>query len=293
MSVFLLVVAILGVSASGPLMAAISAPALAIAFWRNALATIVLAPVALSAGRRELTGQSRRRWLLIVFAGVMLAAHFATWISALKLTSVAAAIALVSMQVLWVVLIETLRGQRSSAAVLVGCVVAVGGVLAITGVDVTVSREALLGDVLALAGGLFAALYVIAGSRVRATMGTTSYTFGVYGVCSLATLALCLLFGVELVGFSSRDWMLIAAVAVCAQFLGHSIINHLLAVMPPVVISLALLLEVPTAAMLAAVFLGEALPWATYLGLALILVGLAVVMLGRGRARPEESLVAD
>ena len=38
---FLAVVAVLGVSASGPLMAATAAPAFAIAFWRNAAATVV------------------------------------------------------------------------------------------------------------------------------------------------------------------------------------------------------------------------------------------------------------
>ncbi len=42
----LAVVGILGVSASGPLMAGTSAPALAIGFWRNALGTLAIAPFA-------------------------------------------------------------------------------------------------------------------------------------------------------------------------------------------------------------------------------------------------------
>ncbi|RLV54695.1 DMT family transporter [Aeromicrobium phragmitis] len=293
MTVLLLAVAILGVSASGPLMAATTAPALAIAFWRNATATVLLAPAALTRGRPELVGLTRRHWTVVVFAGVMLAAHFATWISSLKLTSVAAAIALISMQVLWVVLIDILRGVWPGPGVLVGCVLAIAGVFVITGVDLSLSREALLGDGLALAGGLFAALYVVAGARARETLGTTTYTFLVYGVCAATLLVACVLSGVQLGGFSARDWALIAAVTVCAQFLGHSIINHLLAVMTPVVISLALLLEVPVGAMLAAVFLGEALPWATYGGLVLILAGLAVVTLARGRRQPTETLVGD
>lgn len=283
MSVFLLAVAILGVSASGPLMAAIAAPALAIAFWRNAAATVVLAPFALTVGRRDLARLERRRWALVVFAGVMLAGHFATWIAALKLTSVAAAIALVSMQVLWVVAIEAFTGGRTRPAVLAGCVLAFLGVLAITGVDLGISREALIGDALAFAGGLFAALYVVAGGRARATMNTTTYTFCVYGVCSMTIALLCLAFGVGLTGLSERDWWLIAGVVVCAQFLGHSVINHLLAVISPVVISLALLLEVPAAAVLAAIFLGETLPWGTYAGLVLILAGLALVVSAQSR----------
>ena len=45
----LLAVAIAGVSLSAPLIAATAAPALAIAFWRNAMASGVLSPFALAA----------------------------------------------------------------------------------------------------------------------------------------------------------------------------------------------------------------------------------------------------
>jgi drug/metabolite transporter (DMT)-like permease len=81
-------------------------------------------------------------------------------------------------------------------------------------------------------------------------------------------------------------WLLLAAVTVCAQLLGHSLFNHLLAVMSPTVISLVLLLEVPGAALLAAVFLGQAPPAGVYVGLLLVLVGLAVVV--RARRAPTE-----
>jgi drug/metabolite transporter (DMT)-like permease len=46
-----------------------------------------------------------------------------------------------------------------------------------------------------------------------------------------------------------------------------------------------ILLEIPGAALLAALFLGETLPWGTYLGLALILAGLGVVVLSQNRGR--------
>jgi drug/metabolite transporter (DMT)-like permease len=49
-----------------------------------------------------------------------------------------------------------------------------------------------------------------------------------------------------------------------------------------------LLLEVPGAALLAAVFLGQAPPWGVYAGLVLILVGLAVVVSARHTPAPVE-----
>lgn len=279
----LLIVAIVGVSASGPLMAAITAPALAIAFWRNAAATVILAPSALTRHELRLSRD-------VVWAGVLLAGHFATWIAALKLTSVAAAISLVSLQVVWVALIQAFGGLRFPLAVLGGSVLAIAGVIVITGVDFALSREALLGDLLALGGGVFAAGYVVLGARVRAVSTTTSYTFVCYGVCSIVLLAAAVLSRTDLVGFSQRDWLLIAAVTVSAQLLGHSVVNHLLAFIAPVVMSLILLLEVPLAAMLAAVFLSESLPIGTYGGLALIVAGLVWVIVRRPVPPPPEGV---
>lgn len=280
MNALLAVVAILGVSASGPLMAGTAAPALAIALWRNAAGSVVLAPFALRQ-RGELVAQSRRGWLTTAFAGAMLAAHFATWVSALKLTSVAAATALVTTQLVWVVLIDRIRGQRTTRGVLVGMGLAVAGVFVISGVDFSLSTRALTGDLLAIAGGLFAALYLLAGSKVRESWSTTSYTFVCYGMCAAILLATCLVAGVDLTGFSTKVWLLIAAVTISAQLLGHSLLNHLLAVMSPSLISLLLLFEVPGAALLAGIFLDQTPPVGVYVGLALILAGLVVVVVRR------------
>lgn len=285
-------IAVLGVSASGPLMAAAAAPALAIAFWRNAAAAVVLTPFAARSARR---GDRLPKALVgrTMLAGALLALHFATWVQALKLTSVAAATALVTTQLLWVVLIDRLGGTKVSRAVLVGCGLSIIGVVTISGVDFSLSREALAGDVLAIVGGGFAAGYVIVGAGIRRTVSTTVYTTWCYGTCAVLLLVAAVLTGTSLTGFSAQAWALIAGVTVCAQFLGHSLLNHLLAVMSPLVVSLTLLLEVPGAAILAAVFLDEALPAGTYLGVGLMLAGLAVVVLTRREPLPDEPLVAD
>lgn len=284
MNALLAIIAVLGVSASGPLMAGTAAPALAIAFWRNAAGTMALAPFALSRNLGELRDQDRRGWRTTAFAGAMLAAHFATWVSALKLTSVAAATALVTTQLVWVVLIDRLRGQRTTRGVLVGMTLAIAGVVVISGVDFSLSARALSGDLLAIAGGLFASLYLIAGSEIRETWSTTVYTFSCYGICAALLLVACLVTGIDLTGFAAKTWLLIAAVTICAQLLGHSLLNHLLAVMSPGLISLLLLLEVPGAAFLAGIFLDQTPLFGVYVGLALILAGLAVVVVRRPQA---------
>ncbi len=100
-----LAVAVFAVSSSAPLIAFAAAPALAVAFWRNMLAVAVLSPFALTRRRSEFrfvtSGAGRREGMFCVLSGMALAAHFAAWMPSAKLTSVAAATALVATQPVW------------------------------------------------------------------------------------------------------------------------------------------------------------------------------------------------
>lgn len=280
---FLAVIGILGVSASGPIMAATAAPALTIAFWRNALGAVAMGTPALLGNRNGIKNLTRDELKWSAIAATALALHFACFVTSVKLTSVAAATALVCLQAAWIALFQWVRGRRPARAIILGLGVALAGVVVITGFDVGVSGQALLGDVLALAGGALAAIYTLAGSRARKSMSTTLYTGICYSMASLLLLGLCLVFRQPLISLPPEAWWGILAVTVAAQIFGHTIFNHLLATISPLVVSMMILLEIPGAALLAAYFLGETLPSGTYWGLGLIIAGLAVVVTRQGR----------
>ena len=274
-------VGVLGVSTSGPLIAATLAPALAIAFWRNALATAVMLPYALLRGRADLARLRGRELRLTLAAGALLAAHFATWVPSLRYTSVASSTALVCMQAVWAALFARLAGERLPRRAWLGMALALLGVLLVTGVDAALSARALLGDLLALAGGIFSGAYVVLGAQVRRTVSTTAYTTACYGTCALLLLALCVLSGQALTGYSADAWARIAALTVLAQLLGHSVFNLVLRTTSPTVVSLVILFEVPGAAVLAALALDDRPPAAALPALARLLAGIAVVSSGR------------
>jgi drug/metabolite transporter (DMT)-like permease len=62
------------------------APSLSIAAWRLTLASIILAPIVLSRHRDELSRLTRSELARAAAAGLLLAMHFATWISSLEFT---------------------------------------------------------------------------------------------------------------------------------------------------------------------------------------------------------------
>lgn len=282
----LLVVAVCAVSTSGPIMATVAAPALAVAFWRNALGAAASSGYALVRHRSELVGLGPRRIRAIALSGLLLALHFAMWVPSLRLTSVASATALVCTQPLWSVLITRLQGRAVAGRVWVGLAVALGGAVLITGVDVAHSGRALVGDLLALAGGVFAAGYVAVGESVRRTVSTASYTSICYSVAALVLLGACLVGRESLGGYSARTWVLLAILTLLAQLLGHSIVNHVLESTSATVVSLVLLFEVPGAALIAALWLGETPPAAAVPAIGLLLAGLGLVVSARSRSAP-------
>jgi len=274
----LLTVALVAVSTSGPLIVATAVPALAIAFWRNAMAVGVLLPTALLTCRDELRALSRRELRLTAVAGLMLALHFATWVPSLSYTSVASATALVATQPVWAALLSGRRGVPVGRAVWIGIGVAMSGALLLTGVDLQVSGRALFGDVLALVGGAFAAAYMVAGSEVRRSVSTTTYTTLCYSATAVMLLVVCVVGQQSLSGYDTDDWLKLAALTVGAQLLGHSLFNVVLRNVTPTVVSLSLLIEIPGAALIAAVFLGQTPPLMAVPAAALLVAGLGLVI---------------
>lgn len=274
----LLAVALVAVSTSGPLIAATAAPALAIAFWRNAMASAVLVPAVLLTCRDELRGLDRRERRLALLAGILLALHFATWVPALSYTSVASATALVATQPVWAALLTRVRGEVVARQVWTGVAVAVSGALLLAGADLSVSGRALVGDALALAGGAFAAAYIAAGSEVRRSVSTTTYTALCYSTTALLLLAVCVAGRQQLTGYDADDWLKLLALTAGAQLLGHSLFNVVLRRVHTTVVSLAVLLEIPGAALVAALFLGQQPPLLAVPAAGLLVAGLALVI---------------
>lgn len=274
----LIAVAVAAVSTSAPLIRFAAAPALAIALWRNLLATAVLAPVALVTVRPELAALDARQRRLAVAAGVLLAAHFATWVPSLSFTSIASSVALVATQPVWAALIARWRGASVPRAAWLGIGVAVAGAVLLTGVDVQISARALLGDLLALAGGAFAAAYVTVGAEVRASVSTTAYTTVCYGTAATVLLAVCLASGQQLTGYPAGTWWALVGLTAGAQLLGHSVFNRVLRTTSATVVSVAILFEIVGAAVLARIWFGESPPAVALPAAALIAVGVVVVV---------------
>lgn len=276
----LLGVAVVAISTSAPLIRGADAPTLAIAAWRNLLSLPVLGLFVLL--RRDLRGawrsRSERDRRLSLLAGALLAAHFATWIPSLSYTSVASSVALVATQPVWAALIARQRGEQISRRRWIGIGLALAGTLVLTGVDLSISRRALFGDLLAMVGGMLAAAYVTVGADVRRHVTTAVYALACYATAAMLLLALCLGTGQVMTGFDRDTWLAIGGLVVGAQLLGHTLVNFVLRTISPTAVSVAILFEILGATLIARVAFGETPPAGAWPAALLIAVGVVVVI---------------
>ncbi|HUX14497.1 MAG TPA: DMT family transporter, partial [Spirochaetia bacterium] len=195
-------VAVLFTSSSAILIRLSNAPPLAIAAWRMTLSALLMLPAMLwtmrvdrpaVGGTRRLTGKDVG-WCIA--SGFFLALHFASWITSLSYTSVAAATVLVDTHPIFVVALSAIFLKERIRRVSLGLVlVALMGSVLLAIDSGNGSRGTIYGNGLALFGAAAVSGYLLIGRIVRPRLGVTQYTFLVYASAALMLLLLCLVTG--------------------------------------------------------------------------------------------------
>lgn len=253
----------------------------ALAFWRTGAVGLLLSLSLLSGSQRaELARARRSDHLLMAAAGLLLAGHFWAWFASLQHTTVLRSTLLVCLNPVWAGLLGwALLGERPGRGFFLGVPIAMIGVGVLSGG--ALGGGSLEGDLLALLGGVLAALYLLAGRRARARVGIGPYGALVCGTCAVALLPAAALTGTALTGFAPATWAAIAGLTLGPQLLGHIGLNYAVRFLPAATVSAVVLLEPVGAAALGALVLDEIPgPW-ELAGGAIVLVGVGVATLRR------------
>jgi drug/metabolite transporter (DMT)-like permease len=279
---------------------AVEVSSLVIAAWRLTLAALILAPIAIWRHHDELRALNRREISLALLSGTFLAIHFATWISSLEFTTVASSVVIVSTSPLWVALLAPLTIKEPiSRVVLVGMGTAlVGGVIvglsdscafqlnagqALNGFGFQcptfvefVGGDAFLGDILALAGAVAGAGYILIGRQLREKMSLIPYIFVVYSMAAVLLIIVMLVAGESPLGQPPKIYPWVLLLALVPQLLGHSTFNWALRYLSAAYVSITLLGEPIGSAILAYFILNEIPSGLMVIGAILILFGIFI-----------------
>ncbi|MBI3872828.1 MAG: DMT family transporter [candidate division Zixibacteria bacterium] len=226
-AIWLLVLAVLAVGPAAVLIRLAAAPPITVAFYRMLVAAVAIAIIVTIRGGRDLHGLDRSTLIRSVVAGVLLAVHFATWITSLEYTSVANSVIIVTTQPVWAALLGVwyLR-ERIHAVTFAAIALALAGVAIISGGNPQSGGR--LGDLLALIGAIMAASYLVVGRQVRQRASTLGYVLIAYSTAALTLGLWGLIVETPFVHLKTASWPWIIAAGLGPSVIGHTLYNRAL-----------------------------------------------------------------
>lgn len=256
-----------------------SAP-FATAAWRLTLASAVVVPLALLFDRRAFAALDAKLFGLVGAAGLLLAGHFATWITSLAYTSISNSVVLVTTAPVWVGIIGALTGTLVlTRRMWVAVVLSVLGSIVIGWGSARLGMATLKGDLLALAGGVCIGGYLLLAQHAQRRLTFLPFVALVYASAAAFLWIGALATGTVMSGFSAGTWWALIGIALVSQVIGHSGYNWSLRHLNPDIVAVTLLGEPILASILGLVFFREAIPGATLAGGVLVLA--AIVLAAR------------
>ncbi|RKX18712.1 MAG: EamA family transporter [Candidatus Zixiibacteriota bacterium] len=285
--IFTLIIATFAVSWASILIKLSGAEALPTAFYRMALASAILAIPAVPRLIKifpKLTGQ---QLILLFLSGLALGLHFATWVTSLFYTTISNSVILVATQPVFLMIMETiLLKEKIVGKAILGMLMALCGMIIITGGDISLGAEHLRGDLLALAGAFFAGIYLLIGRKLRVDLNNLEYIFIVYSIAALFLLIISLSYNENITDYPARTWIFFLLLALIPTVVGHSLYNWLLKYIPAYRVATVILGE-PIGATILAIFFFYQIPgWWTMIGGVMILLGIYIVLRQSGKTKP-------
>ncbi len=261
-----------------------NAPSLIIAAYRLIIASLFYSAFTRIRSGPILSAYSISQLKIALISGVFLTIHFATWISSLRFTSVASSVVLVQSAPIFVAIGSFIfLHEKPSKLMLLGILIAVIGSVIISAYDFSLDKNSLMGNLLAVAGAIGAAGYLLAGRKLRAEIDTFRYVTAVYTVAAILLLMIAILSKASLIGYSSRTYVLLVAIAIFPQIIGHTTVNWALKYFTATSVAVIILGEPIGASILALIILGETLNATKIIGGLIILTGVTIAILAEPR----------
>ena len=243
--------------------------------FRLAIGAVPVVAVALA--RRAYVRFDARTERRLLLAGVVLAAHFALWISSLRFASVAVTTLLVCSTPIWAELWDVARLRRFRADVAISVVLGIAGVAIVIGAPARGDHP--IGIILALGGGLAFAGYFLLVRGADARYDTLAIVGRTYPLAALVLVATMLVTHDRIPAPGDFGaWGGIVAMALISQLFGHTALNAAVRQLSPTFVTTVSLIEPVIAGILAALIFGERLTLATLAGAAVIFAAIGVAL---------------
>jgi len=253
------------------------APGPVTGFYRMAIASLILVPIAL------IRHGPPRHWpasglRFAALGGAALCFDLALWNTAVLYTSAANATLLANTAPLWVAIAAALLfKEKLSGRFWIGLLLVLSGAAAVLGADFLRDFHLGLGDLMAISAGVFYAGYYVATQAGRRSMASLPYVTAAGVTATIMLLGLVLLMGLPLTGYPLQTFAAFAALGLVTQVLGYVSVGYALGHLPASLVAPTMVGQPVMTALLAIPLLGETLLPVQWIGGAAVLVGIVLV----------------
>ena len=167
---------------------------------------------------------------------------------------------------------------------LLGISIALIGSIIISAHDFSLDKNSLMGNLLAVAGAIGAAGYLLAGRKLRSNIDTFRYVTVVYSVTAILLFLIAIINGNSFIGYTSKTYLLLFAIAMIPQVIGHTTVNWALKYFSATAVAVIILGEPIGASILALVLLGEKLSLVKIIGGLVILMGVIIAVIAEPKS---------
>jgi len=250
---------------------------------------------------RDSRGEGRNPKTLVaealpsVLPGLLMAFHFITWNMGARMTLAANASLIVNMMPVAMPFImyglsRTLITRRE----IIGTLVAIAGVVALTGPNLRIGGETLAGDLMCLFSMVLLSLYLALAAKNNRQPSVWLYVVPLYWIAGLTALTVYLV--TALLGESSgagstpvsavsfpllKEGLLAVYLGVFPTIVGHTIFNRSMRVLPSQLVSIAILSQFIFAGLIAFLVFGEVPEPLWYPAALLVIAGAVLVITGK------------
>jgi drug/metabolite transporter (DMT)-like permease len=196
--------------------------------YRLIVAAAVLSPLFFSAWREHRDTFSVRSLNVAVIPGALLGLHFISWIMGARMTPAVNSTAIVNLiPLVSPALLFFFAGERLNGREWQGSLVALGGVLLITGRDYHLSEQYFWGDITCFTSMVLAACYLVLGRRNRHFPSVWLYLVPLYAAGAVVCLVASFWFEPPFsVNYGWFEWAMMLGLAMVPTVIGHSLLNY-------------------------------------------------------------------
>jgi len=260
-------------------------PSQTIAFGRLGLAALLLTPFIMSNYRDELQQLRRYELALAATAGIFISLHFTLIATGLEYTSILVEQVIISTGPLWVGLLEMVFMKlRLSLTVWIGVIITIigGGVIAFGNANgIGEGSDVMLGTGLIFIGAMLAAVYLIAGKKVRSRVSIWPYVWMVYSFGAMTSIVIMFISGTAVAGLPAEGYFWVVMLTLLPQLVGHSMFNYAVGYLPATMVSVSSQVLIVTAAFVAFLVFAEVPTIVDVIGSLIIGAGVLMAILGK------------